>query len=101
MAPGDHPMIRVDTTAAALISALSFSAIGALGCGGQTDAQARHVAELTKEVTRLVSDNAVLQGRIDAIDVRIRRLKQPPSGAGSATSTPATKDRPELTVVKL
>jgi TolA-binding protein len=101
---GDHPMIRVETPAGTPWAAIGLCAIaaGAFGCGGQTDAQERHVAELTQEVTRLTTDNAVLQNRIDAIDTRIRRLKQSPAGAGaSASATPATRDRPELSVIKL
>lgn len=74
----------------------------AFGCGGQSDAQAKQMTELTREVLRLTTDNALLSNRVDSLEVKLQR-----AGAAAKKASPNTtpssphEDRPELSVVRL
>jgi hypothetical protein len=77
---------------------LAVAALAAAGCGGGKDAIEREVAGLQAELAKVRADNAVLAGRLDALERAGR-----PRGAGepAPASAPRPSDRPDLEVVRL
>jgi len=83
--------------------AVLLAAPGLVSCGGARDATEKELAELRSELTKLRSDQARAQERLDALEIASGGLR---SGGGAASDGPSTgkpidPDRPALEVVRL
>lgn len=100
---------RVQTGSAPAVGLKRFVGLGLVtlffaGCAGQSEAQERHLTELSREVMRLTADNASLSHRVDTLETKLARAGTQAKRAGVATAPgPAgvEEDRPSLAVVRL
>ena len=77
---------------------------GLVSCGGARDATEKELSELRSELTKLRSDQARSQERLDALEIVSGGLRSGGAAASDAVSgagKPVDPDRPDLAVVRL
>jgi tol-pal system protein YbgF len=87
--------------ALALAVVLAMPAL--VSCGGARDATEKELSELRSELTKLRSEQARAQERLDALEIAGGGLRSGGAAASDAASTakPVDPDRPDLEVVRL
>jgi TolA-binding protein len=99
---------RARTGSAPAVGLQHFVGLGLItlfvaGCAGQSEAQQKHLTELSREVIRLTADNASLSHRLDTLETKLERAGTQAKRSGAATPAAAggDEDRPSLSVVRL
>jgi tol-pal system protein YbgF len=87
----------------ALALAVVLAMPGLVSCGGARDATEKELSELRSELTKLRSEQARAQERLDALEIASGGLRSGGAAAGDVASPgkPIDPDRPDLEVVRL
>lgn len=86
----------------ALALAVVLAMPGLVSCGGARDATEKELSELRSELTKMRSEQARTQERLDALEIASGGLRSGGAAASDgAPSKPIDPDRPDLEVVRL
>lgn len=81
--------------------AVVFAVPGLVSCGGARDATEKELSELRSELTKLRSDQARAQERLDALEIARGSLRSEAASSDVVPPRPVDPDRPDLAVVRL
>jgi hypothetical protein len=83
--------------------AVLFAAPALVSCGGASDATEKELSELRSDLTKLRSDQARTQERLDVLEIARGALRSDGAAATDAPQAPRPidPDRPDLAVVRL